>query len=61
MLIIMDMIWQFRYFSKPNQLKNAETKATDDKVKVKEEAFKRIVAELELVDQQKKVNEISDK
>ena len=34
-----------------NQLKNAETKAKDAEVKVEDKARKRIVAELELVDQ----------
>jgi len=44
-----------------NQLKKEEILAKTSNIKMKEEARKRIVAELELVEQQKKFNEISDK
>eukprot|EP00092_Neocalanus_flemingeri_P014594 GFUD01015744.1.p1 GENE.GFUD01015744.1~~GFUD01015744.1.p1 ORF type:complete len:1900 (-),score=604.03 GFUD01015744.1:235-5934(-) len=44
-----------------NQLKKSDARVKDAETKVKEEARKRIVAELDLVDQQKKFNEISDK
>jgi len=44
-----------------NQLKKEEGLVKTAEAKMKEEARKRIVAELELVEQQKKFNEISDK
>jgi len=44
-----------------NQLKKEEILAKTSNIKMKEEARKRIVAELDLVEQQKKFNEISDK
>jgi len=44
-----------------NQLDKYEVRVKDAECRLKDEARKRIVAELEIVDQQRKFNEISDK